>query len=145
MVEVDAVIDALFVGLGHHLARLGDVVGDRLLAQDVEPGLQALHGRREVVAAVLHAGRTDAHGIQLLVAQQILHAVVGAHAVLGRGLVGALGDDIADGDQFAERICLVDRGVGIADIAHADDGDFQHDAISLRVVYRCYDVVMLRQ
>ena len=126
MVEVDAVIDALFIRLGHHLARLGDVIGDRLLAQDVEPCLQALHGRREVVAAILHAGRTDAHGIQLLVAQQLIHAVVGAHTVLGGGLVGALGDDVADGDQFAQWICLVDRGVDVANIAHADDRNFQH-------------------
>jgi hypothetical protein len=126
MVEVDAVVDALFVRLCHHLSRLLDVVRDRLFAQDVQPGFQTLHRRGEVIAAVLHARRADAHGVELLVFEHLFDAVIGAHAVACGGLVGAFGDDVTHGDQLGQRVGLIDRRMGVADVAQADHSHFQH-------------------
>ena len=93
----------------------------------MQPRIEALHGRHVVITAIFHAGRGDADRIQFLVGQQVLYAVVGAHAILGCGCVGPLLNDVADGDQLTQVTCMIDRRmVRATDIAHSDDGDFEH-------------------
>ena len=124
VVEVDAIVDALLIGLAHHLARLFDLVGDGLFSQHMFARLQTLHGRLIMVAAIFFAGATNAHGVDLFVFEQILDAVIGFDAITGRRLVGTFLDNVANRDQFDSGVGLIDGGMGVANPTQTDYCNF---------------------
>ena len=124
VVEVAAEVEVHLGGLGNHLTGLIDLIGDRLFHKHVLTGLQGFHGRFEVPAAVFEAAGGDIHDVQLFVLQHFGEAGVAAHAVHLRGLVSALFDEVADGDQFGEGILRIGACVPLTDAAGADDSDF---------------------
>ena len=126
MVQVAAEVDILLGGETDHLARLGDVVGNRLLDQHILAGGEGLHGRLEMPAAVLVSARADVDDVEVPMGlEHVLETGVCLHLVLGGGLVGAGLDDVTDGDQFGEGIGGVGGGMHLADAAQADDSDFK--------------------
>ena len=130
MIEVDAVVDPFFVSGAHHLARLFDLVGDRLFAEHMFARFQTLHGWLKMVAAILFAGATDADGVDLFVLQQIFHAIIGFDAIALRRLIGALFDNVTNSNELNRRVGLVDRRMGVANATQTDYGDFQcHDRL----------------
>ena len=124
VVEVDAIIDTLFLRLFDHGASLNNIIRDRLFAQHVEPSFQTLHGRLIMIAAILYPSATNADRVQLLVFEQFFHAVIGAHAVTLRRFVGALLVNITNGHQIGQGVGLINGGMGVANVAQADHGYF---------------------
>ena len=132
MIQVHAVTQVLFLRQRDHLLSLGELVGDRLLAEHGNAAREQLHRRLVVIAAVFLAGRRNAHGIELQSrGEQVGHAVVSGHLVLFRGLVGAFLDDVANGDEFDVLVVLIAAGVHIADAAHAHDRHVYHEFRSI--------------
>ena len=130
MIEVDAVVDPFFVGGAHHLARLFDLVGDRLFAEHMFARFQTLHGWLKMVAAILFAGAADADGVDLFVLQQLFDAIVGFDPIALGGLIGALFDNVTDGNELDRRVGLVDGCMGVANPTQTDYSDFQcHDRL----------------
>ncbi len=130
VVQVAAQVDLLLGRLCHHLARLEDVVRDRLLDQNVLPGLQRLHHRLEVPATVLEPARGHVHDVEFLVPQHFGQAVVRLHTVLRRRGVSPRLHHVAGRDQVGERVVLVTRGMLVADPAQTDHTDFESHEIS---------------
>ena len=78
VIEVTAQIEIFVRRKAHHLARLGDVVGDGLFDQHVLPCIQRLHDGVEVPAAVLIPAGGDVDDIQIGArVEHLLQAVVG--------------------------------------------------------------------
>ena len=132
VVEVDAVADALLLRLGDHLLGLGDLVGDRLLAQDVAAGLEGLHGGQVMVAAVLVAAGGDAAQVGPERVEHLLDVVAKAGTPKrGRGLRRRAPCGIAHADQFGQRVFLVEHGMAVADGTQADHADADHGGVLL--------------
>ena len=114
---------ALFAGLGDHLLGFGDLVADRLFAQHVAAGFERLHGGLVVVAAVLIAAGGDADQVGLQGGQHLRGRRRRRARPARRGVIGAVFLDIADADQFGQRVLFVDHGMAVADRPHADHAD----------------------
>ena len=124
VVEVDRVRQVLRRGQLDHLAALVDAVGDGLLAQHRDACFEQLHGRSEVVAAVLLSLGADAAGGQLDAAgQHVGDGIERPRAVRVGKLRGALLVDVADRDHVAPGMLGVCLRVAGTDAARADDAD----------------------
>jgi hypothetical protein len=77
-----------------------------------------------MVAAVFNARCADGDSIQFNIAQEIVNTVEGRYTIPLRRFVGTLAQDIAHCDKVTESIGLIDRGMGVANVSHADDSYF---------------------
>ena len=126
VVEIAAEIELALGGVTHHLARLADVVGERLLAEDVLIGRQGFHGGLEMPAPVLVAAGADVDNVQVgLMAQHVRQGVIRPHLALFRLGVRPLLHDVADGHQLGQRVLQVTIRVRATDSPHADDANLQ--------------------
>ena len=116
-----------------HLLGLDGIDGHGLLAHDVLACVQRVHGD-EAVGAV---GGADVNHLNGLVGQKILVVLVDlgvGGAVLGLGGLGALDDDVAEGDQL--HVGELREGghmLAVGDTAAADDTDL-YDSVSHRMI-----------
>ena len=110
--------DAGGLGGDHELEPGRDVVGDRLLDEDVDTGRRARHPDRRV-----QPGRhRDDRAIDPLVGEQLLVVGVPGRTQLGRQ-VGCLRCRVGDGNQPGLRLGRDQSCVQPADDPGPDDGD----------------------
>ena len=126
MIEIDPITPLQLARLGHHLLGLGDVVGDRFFAKDMTSRFKRLDGRREVIAAVLVAAGRDAAHMRLQRVEHLLRIVKAPNAQPACRHIDAILADIANADEFRQRIGLVQIGVAVPDRPHADDAYAKH-------------------
>ena len=89
-------------------------------------GRQRLHGWFVVVAAVLEAAGGHADDVGLERCQHLVHIEKMRHAQALAGPGCALRILVAHTGQLGQRVCLIDIGMQIADVAEADDTNFLH-------------------
>jgi hypothetical protein len=129
VIQVDAVAEPLLPRLRDHLLSLSDLVGNRLLAEHVTTGAERLHGRLEVVAAVLLPAGGDADNVGLELREHLRRVVKRGHAKPCSDGVGAVLPDVAHADELRQRIVDVYARMEVADRTHADDADAEHSSI----------------
>jgi len=105
---------------GDQRVNLGGAAGERLLAQHVLPGLEALQrdGRMQVARQSVH------HEIQIPAGEQVRHVLVGRAAVLALGTLATVGEQVRDGHDLEARVILEVLGVDVpaaAALAHDTD------------------------
>src|SRR5206468_5577164 len=101
VVQVDAVGDTLFFRERDHFFGFAHFIGDGFFAERGDAGAEQLHRRGVVVAAVFFARGAHAGGVELEAAlEHVGDGVERGRAVGGGGFVGALLEDVADGDEL---------------------------------------------
>ena len=134
VVQVAAQIQAALRCELHHLARLVDIVRQRFLDQHVFAGVQGLHDRLEVPAAVFGAAGAHIHDVELrMVGQHVRHAAVDRRAILLARRLRALRHRVAHRHQGGEIILVVAPGVPLADSVVSYYADVERHA---RIVVR---------
>lgn len=141
MIEIDGEAETAIFCPGHHCFGVSQVIADGFLDEDVLPGGECLHCGDVVIGAILDASGGDGNHLDIFFAEECFDVVVGFGAEVAGGGIGALGDDVADGDELGEGIGFVDSCVCPSDVPHADDGcTYCHAFFPFRsgAVFRCF-------
>ena len=89
--------------LRDHFASVFDVIGDRLLAEHVQAGVEAFDGGLVVSSPVFESTGRDAYRIEALLAEHVGYLVIHLAIIPGARFVGPVSHHVAN----AKQICLL--------------------------------------
>lgn len=122
VIEVDSEAETASFCFGYHGFGVGQVIADRFFNKNMCPGGERLHRGGIVIGAILDAGSCDGNHMDIFFAEERFDVVVGLDTKFTCGGIGALVDDVADGDKLGEWVGFIDASVCSPNISHADDG-----------------------
>ena len=121
VVHVDTVAEVLLLGKFYHLGGMAEVIGDRLLSEDVTSRFERLYCRFVVVGGVFVAAGCNADDIGFYVIEHFLCGGEVRHAEFFSRFTGKLRHSVANRNELRLIALGICTGMAMSDMSHADD------------------------
>ena len=142
VVEVTAEVQTLTSCKRDHIACFFDGVGNRLFNEDVATHIECFDRGIVVPGTVFKTGGCDMNNFDFgMCREHILQRIVCGNAELGCRIICTFASDIADSNEFCQRIVLDAVCMGITDAAHTDDAGLKNLSHNRNPFCKIYSVI----